>query len=147
MRRWAAAAPRAVPEVVRLGVHSVRRWDDLDEVAACHLDGGDLGRRKTDEVRENAADDGGVSYDEQVLLLALELDQSGLETDCRVDGGVMSQISSDVGRRCRETYRIDRGNSRHGVRDTRTGRSRSAPTRPGSTCALGRGSDRPIRLD
>ena len=75
-------APGAVPEVVRLRVHAVRGGDDLDEVPARDLDRGDLGRGQPDEVREDAADDGGVSDDEQVFALALELDERRFETDC-----------------------------------------------------------------
>ena len=76
------AAAGAVPEVVRLRVHAVRGGHDLDEVAARDLDRGDLGRGEADEVREDAADDGGVPDDEQVFALALELDERRFEADC-----------------------------------------------------------------
>ena len=78
----AVAAPGAVPEVVRLRVHAVGRGHDLDQVAARDLDRGDLGRGQPDEVGEDAADDGGVPDDEQVLLLALELDQRRFQAHC-----------------------------------------------------------------
>lgn len=65
---------RAVPEMERLAVHAVGRRDDLEEVPARDLDGGDLGGGEADEVGEDAADDRGVPDDKEVLLLALQLD-------------------------------------------------------------------------
>ena len=76
------AATRAIPEVVRLRVHAVRGRHNLDEVPTRDLDRRDLGRGQPDEVSEDAADDGGVSDDEQVFALAFELDERRLQTDC-----------------------------------------------------------------
>ena len=76
------APPGAVPEMIRVARNAIRRRDDLNEVPARDLDRRDLGRGQPDEVREHAPDDGGVPDDEEVFLLALELDQGRFEADC-----------------------------------------------------------------
>ena len=80
------ASPRPTPKVVRLGVDTVARGHDLDEVAAGYRHGGYLGGGETDEVREEAANDGGVPDDKKIVLLTLELDDRGLKANYERDG-------------------------------------------------------------
>jgi len=69
-----AAPPRPVPKVERLAVYAIRRGDHLQQVAARDLDGGDLRRGETDEVRKQTADRRRVPDDQEVLALALQFD-------------------------------------------------------------------------
>jgi len=72
----------AVPKVKRLAMHTIRRRDDLEQITARNFDGGNLRCGESDEVRQQASDDRGVTDDQQVLFLALKLDEDGFETDC-----------------------------------------------------------------
>jgi hypothetical protein len=69
-----APAPWPVPEMKRLAVDAIRCGNDLEEVTACDLDGGYLRRGQSDEVGQQASDNGCVAYDQEVLFLPLQFD-------------------------------------------------------------------------
>jgi len=55
----------------------------LEQIATSNLDGRDFGRRKSDEVRKHASDDGGMADDKKIILLSLKLDKSRFQADCK----------------------------------------------------------------
>jgi hypothetical protein len=65
-------SPGAIPKMERMGVHAIGSWDNLEQVSTRNFDGRNFGGGEADEVGKQAADDGGVSNDEEILLFALQ---------------------------------------------------------------------------
>src|SRR6267142_807579 len=93
---FAVCTARAVPEVIRLAVHAVRRRHDFNQISACYLDRRYLGGRQTYQVCEQTADDGCVPNNQQVFLFSLQLDQRRLQSDFRGGGeeAIQRQMSA-----------------------------------------------------
>ena len=81
----------AIPEMKRMGVHAIRSWDNLKQVSTRNFDGGNFGGGEADEVGEQAADDGGMSNDEEILLFALQFNQNWFKTDWNKGGNQSSR--------------------------------------------------------
>jgi hypothetical protein len=80
---WSSSnvAAITVPEVISLGLHSIRSRDDFDEVTPCNFNGRNLRHRETNQVSQHAANDGGVADDKQIFFLTFELGEYRVKTD------------------------------------------------------------------
>jgi hypothetical protein len=65
-----------------LTVNAVTGGYDFHQIPSCNFDGGYFTCWKPNKISEKTANDRGVSNDEQVILLAFELDDGWLQTDC-----------------------------------------------------------------
>lgn len=75
-----------------LGFVLIRGWDDLDDLVAWKLELGDVHRAAVHQVGVEHTQNGLVSDDEQVVLLALELEDDRLEADREVMVGLQADF-------------------------------------------------------
>jgi hypothetical protein len=79
---------REVGNVNSLCAVVVRGWDNFDDLVAGKFEAGDVGCAAGHEIAVENPEDGLVGDDEEVVLLALELEDDRLEADCEVVVGL-----------------------------------------------------------